>query len=39
MNYNVALTRYLHLDIAPTYYMERYKNKPEFEEEFFTIKL
>ncbi|HGJ64231.1 TPA: DUF362 domain-containing protein [bacterium] len=27
-----------HLDIAPTYYMERYKNKPEFEEEFYTLK-
>ncbi|HOJ29280.1 MAG TPA: DUF362 domain-containing protein [Spirochaetota bacterium] len=26
-----------HLDIAPTYYMERYKNKPEFDEKFYTI--
>lgn len=26
-----------HLDIAPTYYMERYKNKPEFEEKFYKI--
>lgn len=25
------------LDIAPTYYMERYKNKPEFEEFYYTI--
>ncbi|MCX8125137.1 MAG: DUF362 domain-containing protein [Spirochaetes bacterium] len=28
-----------HLDIAPTYFMERYKNKPEFEEQFYVIKL
>ena len=27
-----------HLDIAPTYYMERYKNRPEFEEEFYILK-
>ncbi|HQI38540.1 MAG TPA: DUF362 domain-containing protein, partial [Spirochaetota bacterium] len=27
-----------HLDSAPAYFMERYKNKPEFEEDFFTIK-
>ena len=27
-----------HLDSAPSYFMERYKNKPEFEEDFFTIK-
>ena len=28
-----------HLDIAPTYFMERYKNKPEFEEDFYKIKV
>lgn len=26
-----------HLDIAPTYYMERYKNKTEFEEKFYLV--
>lgn len=26
-----------HLDIAPTYFMERYKNKPKFEEAFYKV--
>ncbi|MEW6526687.1 MAG: DUF362 domain-containing protein [Spirochaetota bacterium] len=28
-----------HLDIAPSYFMERYKNKPEYEEQFYMIHL
>jgi uncharacterized protein (DUF362 family) len=28
-----------HLDIAPSYFMERYKNNPEYEEQFYMIHL